>query len=303
MGIKEDVVQELHKPARKNYKRRRVIVKGLRDLFQADLVEMIPFARINKGFRYILVVIDAFSKFVWALPVKRKTADDVTSAMESVLKQSSPAHLQTDNGKEFYNRPFKSLMKEYGVNHYSTYSSTKASIVERVNRTLKNIMWKQFSIQKNNKWLELLPKVVKKYNASVHRTIRFKPKDVNEENEGEILKNSFTYRKVMMPSKFAVGNKVRISKSRDIFTKGYTPNWSNEIFTIAKIRRTNPTTYLLEDSYGDDIQGGFYAEELQNVKHPDVFLVDRILRKKGKEVYVKFSGMPQKGWLLKKNAV
>lgn len=302
MGRKEDVVRELHKPARKRYKRRRVIVKGVRDLFQADLVEMIPFARVNKGFRYILVVIDTFTKFVWALPVKRKTAEDVTSAMKSILKQSVPAHLQTDNGKEFYNQAFRALMKEYGVNHYSTYSSVKASIVERVNRTLKNIMWKHFSMQKNNKWLDLLPKVVAKYNASTHGTTGFKPKDAHK-HEKEILETAFTYPKVMVSSRFSVGDKVRISKAREVFTRGYTPNWSTEIFTIAKIRYTNPTTYLLEDSYGDEIQGGFYEEELQKVKHPDVFLVDKILKRKGNQVYVKFSGMNQRGWLLKKNAV
>lgn len=303
MGLKEDVVAELHKPARKNFKRRRVIVKGLHDLYQSDLVEMIPFAKSNKGFRYILVVIDTFSKFIWAVPVRRKTAVDVTQAMKSVLLKSAPTNLQTDNGKEFYNRPFKALMKEYAVNHYSTFSSTKASIVERANRTLKSMMWRDFSIQRNNKWLELLPKIVEKYNNTVHSKTGFRPKDINKKNEKQILDTSFTYRKVMMPSRFSVGDHVRISKTRELFSKGYTPNWSTEIFTVNRIRYTNPTTYHLKDSFGDEILGTFYEHELQRVKHPDVFLVDKILRRKGPQVYVKFSGMNQKGWLLKKNAV
>lgn len=302
MGVKEDVVDEMHRPARINFKRRHVIVKGLNDLYQADLVEMIPFWKSNKGFRYILMVINVFSKYLWAIPVKRKTAEDVTKAMESILIQSVPTNLQTDDGKEFKNRSFEALMKKYNINHYSTFSTTKASIVERVNRTLKSMMWKQFTFQRNNKWLDLLPQLVSRYNNTVHSTIGYKPKDVTKKNEKRILRK-FIYRKIKMPAKFKVGDKVRISKNREVFTKGYTPNWSNEIFSIKKVHYTNPTTYLLEDSHGEDIRGGFYTEELQKVKHPDAYLVDKILKKKGKEVYVKFTGIKEKGWLLKKNAV
>lgn len=303
MGVKEDIVRELHKPARINFKRRHVIVKGLNDLYQADLVEMIPFARSNKGFRYILMVINAFSKYLWAIPVKRKTAEDVTKAMQTILVQSTPTNLQTDDGKEFKNKSFQMLMKKYDINHYSTFSTTKASIVERVNRTLKSMMWKHFTLQRNNKWLDLLPKLVTNYNNTVHSTIGYKPQDVSKKNEKSILRKSFTYRKVKMSAKFKVGDKVRLSKTREVFTKGYTPNWGTEIFSIKKIHYTTPTTYFLEDSHGEDIRGGFYVEELQKVKHPGVYLVDKILKKKGKEVFVKFTGIKEKGWLLKKNAV
>ncbi|KAK9888953.1 hypothetical protein WA026_004237 [Henosepilachna vigintioctopunctata] len=140
--VKRDVDNELHKPVRINFPRRRVIVKGLLDLFQADLVEMIPYARFNKGFKYILIVIDVFSKYVWAIPLKNKTATHVRDAMRGILKQLShpPKNLQTDFGKEFYNKYFKELMNTSNINHYSSYSNLKCSVVERVNRTLKSIM-------------------------------------------------------------------------------------------------------------------------------------------------------------------
>ena len=100
MEIKRTVVNELHKPARKNFKRRRTIVKGLHDLFQADLVEMIPYSKVNKSFKYILVVINAFSKFAWAKPLKTKNGRDVTKAMRSILVTiKPPKNLQTDQGK------------------------------------------------------------------------------------------------------------------------------------------------------------------------------------------------------------
>lgn len=102
--VKKQVVNEIHRPARINFQRRRVIIKSLYDLFQADLVEMIPYSSFNKGYKYILVVINCFSKFVFALPLKSKTAQEVTVAMEKILKQQTPVNLQTDGGREFFNK-------------------------------------------------------------------------------------------------------------------------------------------------------------------------------------------------------
>lgn len=308
-SVKQVVVDELHRPARINFRRRRIIIKGLHDLYQADLVEMIPFAKENKGYRYILVVIDAFSKFVWMRPVKRKTGEAVSNAMVSILRSSKfkPRHLQTDFGKEFYNRRFESVMKQYGINHYSVYSNKKAAIVERANRTLKSIMWKKFSMQGSYKWLNLLPEVTKQYNNRTHRTTGMKPIDVTKKNEKRLL--STVYRKIksvnLKQRKFVVGDHVRISKNREAFAKGYTPNWSNEIFTVREVRLTNPITYFLQDSSGQNIVGGFYAEELQKTLHPDVYLVEKILKRKKDKVYVKWLGLSKEhnSWISKSNVV
>lgn len=294
-AIKKEIVDEIHKPARKNFKRRRVIIRGLKDLVQADLVEMLPYAKNNKGFRYILMVINAFSKFAWAQPVKQKTGKAVAEAMKIILSQMKypPKHIQTDSGKEFYNKEFQALMKQHHINHYSTYSSLKASIVERLNRTLKNRMWRQFSLQGSYKWIPILQQVVSEYNNTKHRTVGMKPKDVNLRNAKQVLFRAYSHLKTIDPktAKFKVGDKVRISKYRHIFSKGYTPNWSNEIFTIRKAQYTNPRTYLLEDHSGEQILGSFYSEELQKVKYPDMYLVEKVLRRKGSKVYVKFLGL------------
>lgn len=307
--IKKNVVNEIHKPARKTFRRRRVLVKGLNDLVQIDLVEMIPYAKINRGYRYILVAINVFSKYVWAEPVKRKTAIDVTTSMNKILSKmkSTPINLQSDLGKEFYNKQFQSLMNSHGINHYSTFSNLKASVVERVNRTLKTKMWKQFSLQGSYRWLSILPKIVNEYNNSKHSTIGMKPIEVNEKNEQVLLKTVYSHLKTidLKPKKFKVGDHVRISKYREAFSKGYTPNWSTEIFIIKKVNFTNPTTYLLEDENNQDIQGSFYSEELQKVKYPDVYLVEKILRRKGSKVFVKWLGMDNRhnSWINKNNIV
>ena len=306
MEIKRTVVNELHKPARKNFKRRRTIVKGLHDLFQADLVEMIPYSKVNKSFKYILVVINAFSKFAWAKPLKTKNGRDVTKAMRSILILTKPPkNLQTDQGKEFFNADFQKLMKDFNINHYTTYSSVKASIVERLNRTLKGMMWKEFSYRGNYKWTDILEKLVTKYNNTYHKTIGMKPINVNSKNENIILKQSFTKLKTIDPRglKFKSGDSVRISKFRDLFEKGYTPNWSNEIFKIKKVQMTNPTTYILEDEEKKPILGGFYEKELQKVTYPDVYLVEKVIKRKRNKVLVKWLGLPssKNSWIDSKN--
>lgn len=306
-SIKDAVVNELHKPSRKHFKRRKVIVKGLNDLWQADLVEMIPYWKFNKGYKYLLVIINVFSKFLWIEPLKSKTAQDVTMAMRKVLKnvENTPKNLQTDLGKEFFNKEFRKLMDEFKINHYNTFSNLKASVVERVNRTIKNLMWKKFSLRGNYKWVDILDEIVQKYNNTKHSTINKKPKEVNASNESIILKSAFTHIKSVDPKpiKFKVDDFVRISKQREAFTKGYTPNWSNEIFKIYKIKYTNPTTYLIKDENNVEIQGGFYEHELQKVKYPDVYLVEKILRRKGNKVLVKWLGLDKthNSWILKKD--
>lgn len=292
---KLQVVAELHKPARKTYPRRHVITKGIDDLWQVDLVEMIPYARTNKGYKYLLTVIDVFSKYAWAEPVKTKSADNVTSAMLKILKLGRvPKNIQSDNGKEFYNAKFKKLMSDYGINHYSTFSTMKASVVERFNRTLKEKMWFEFSLKGKYLWLPILADLLKRYNEKKHRTIGMAPVNVTKKVEKHLLNTVYSNLKIAGLANFKVGDHVRISKVKSVFEKGYTPNWSAEIFVIKKVQITNPVTYKLEDMSGQQIEGGFYEHELQKTENPDVYLVEKILRRKGNKAYVKWWGLDKK---------
>lgn len=290
---KRKIVEELHKPARRNYVRRSFDIRGIDETWQADLVEMIPYAKQNKGFNYMLNVIDTMSKFAWSVPVKRKTGQNVTEAMKSILKKGRiPTNLQTDRGKEFFNKEFQDLMQQFNINLYSTYSNLKASICERFNRTLKSKMWQKFSLRGNYKWIDILEDLLAKYNNTKHRTIGMKPKDVNAAKVNDILSkiNLNVRKKNAIRAKFKVGDKVRTSKNKEIFEKGYTPNWSTEIFTISKVQNTIPITYKLHDYQDKPIAGGFYKEELLKTKYPDIYLIEKVLKKRGKNVYVKWLG-------------
>lgn len=307
LPVKISIAHELHKPARRNYCRRRVITRGKDDLWQADLVEMIPYASSNKGYKYLLTVIDVYSKFAFAEPVRSKSAAEVKNAFKRIVDQSKrcPRLLQTDQGKEFYNNMFSSYLKSLGVHHYSTYSNLKASVVERFNRTLKTMMWREFTAQGSYRWIDLLPKLLCTYNDTPHRTIGTKPRLVTKNTPRLdaihlVIKTADPRR-----HRFQKGDFVRVSKHKSAFAKGYTPNWSTEIFQIKDVKLTNPVTYLLQDLSGQPIEGGFYIEELQKTKHPNHYLIERVIRRQGNKLYVKWLGFDNSfnSWINKEDVL
>jgi hypothetical protein len=284
---KREIAHELHRPSRKNYTRRHVNIYGKNDLWQADLVEMIPYSKQNKGYKYILCVIDCFTKFAWAVALKSKTAAEVSNSMSKILCTRTPKLLQIDNGKEFYNKTFDALMSKYNIHKYSTFSVMKACIVERFNRTLKEKMFREFTARGTHDWISILPMLIKEYNNSKHRTIGMTPvqADLNP------LSVELKLRKIGNEKiKFKLGDKVRVSTQKGVFTKGYLPNWSAEIFTVIKINKTSPPTYILEDYTGKPIAGCFYSEEISKTIHPDDYLVEKIIRRRGNQVFVKWLG-------------
>lgn len=293
---KINIVNELHRQARKNFIRRHTVIKGYDDLWQIDLAEMQQYFDKNDGYRYILVCINCYSKYVHTRPLKNKTGVEVTNAMKSIIEEATytPNNMQSDMGKEFYNKHFQSLMKKYGINHYSTYSTKKAAIVERVIRTLKNKLYKQFSVQGSYRWIDILPTIINTYNNTKHSTIAMKPINVNKNTKISVYDFLKT---VPRKRKFRLGDPVRISKYKTIFEKGYKPSWSTELFKIVKVNVTNPPTYMLESSEGEPIKGCFYEAELQKTNSPDIHLVEKIIKTRTKnnveQYFVKWLGFPK----------
>lgn len=304
---KRKLVDELHSSARRHFPRRRVIVRGYDDLWQADVVEMRPYSHFNKGYHYILTVIDVLSKYAWAAPLKSKSGKNVAEAFSKIIRIDGrcPKNLQTDRGKEFYNINMQAVVKKHGINHYSTYSIMKASIVERFNRTLKNKMWKLFTLNGTYRWIDVLPNLLMEYNQEKHRTIGMRPIDVTPTIANHLLKTVYNNIKIAAPAKYKVDDAVRVSKFKTVFHKGYTPNWSTEVFFIDKVQKTNPVTYLLKDSKGTSIAGGFYQHELLSTINPDVYLVEKVLRRKNDMVYVKWLGLDKShnSWIHKDNVL
>ena len=176
--------------------------------------------------------------------------------LKQYSRKAEDQYLWVDKGKEFYNKHLEDLLEKNGIQMYSTENEEKPSVVERWNRTIKSKMWKQFTVQGNTQYLDMLPKLVKEYNNAKHSSIKMTPIEASKKsNEGTVYFNLYgDMGQVTSKPKFKVGDKVRISKyKRNVFKKGYTPNWTEELFIVDKIQYTNPITYKLKDLRGEDI--------------------------------------------------
>ena len=160
-------------------------------------------------------------------------------------------------GSEFYNNAFKDFLKINNIEMYSTYNEGKSVVAERFTRTLKSKIFEHVAAISKNVSFDVLDDIVNKYNNTVHRTIKKKPIEVTDEYY-DACNEDFNKK----GPKFKVGDNVRISKYKNIFAEGYTPNWSEEVFVINnKIKNTVPYTYVISDLNGEEITGTFYEKE------------------------------------------
>jgi len=302
--LRNQMSYSLHKPMRRRFPTRKYKTSGINHLWQADLMEMIPYASINDGYKYILTCIDVFSRYARAVPVKSKSKKDMKEAMAILLEDEKPLNLQTDLGKEFYNGDVKALLENNGINHYSVFSQFKAALVERFNRTLRSRLTKYFTKQGNKKWITVLPKIILAYNHSEHRGLTgLRPIDVNGDNAMKIWADR-NHTIVPKKPKYSVGDYVRISRiSSTPFIKNFNHNWSDEVFQIARInKRQNPIMYTIKDDDGEIIQGKFYELELQVLpEKPNIYRIERVLETKGrgnhKQLLVKWVGYNNPQWI------
>ena len=298
----------LHRPNRKKYKRNQVIVSGIDDTFQADLIDVTNISRFNDNNKFLLTCIDVFSKYAWVVPIKKKGAQEVLAAFKTIFADGRiPKRLQTDEGNEFMNRTLRAYLEKHKIKIYILNSEMKAAVVERFNRTLKEKMWRYFTHKQSYRYLGVLSDLVFSYNNSFHRTIKTSPSQVTKTNEDQIWQTIYGHGK-QEPSekpikfKFKVGDLVRISKAKTIFEKGYTANWTRELFKIYECLPRSPPVYKIIDTHPtkpEVIQGVFYEENLQKVsKNDDILYVETILKKRvvrgKKEAYIKWLGYPEK---------
>jgi hypothetical protein len=290
----------LHKPVRRIFPRRKTFSKGIADLFQADLADMQTLSRYNDGYRFILTCIDVFSKRAFAIPLKDKRGPSVAEAFETIFKEKIPVYVQTDRGTEFLNTQVQNVFKKYNVKHYwSLNDDIKAACVERFNRTIKTRLFRYMTARHTKRWIDVLTAFIESYNKSFHRTIGMAPNDVTPDNSQQVADRMYPL-KTEPRWKYEVGDKVRISRYKNIFAKGYLQNWTDEIFIIAIRHPTNPVTYGLKDLLGEEIKGKFYEQEIQKVTQDanDVYLVEKVLktrRRNGKvEHLVKWQGYADK---------
>ena len=258
-------------------------------------------SKFNKGFRFLLCVIDIYSKYAWVVPLKDKKGVSIVNAFQSILKKSNrkPNKTWVDKGSEFYNLSMKSWLEKNDIEMYSTHNEGKSVIVERFIKTIKNKIYKHMTLISKNLYIDKLDDIVNECNNAKHRTIKMKPIDVKDNTYidfGKEVNDNYP--------KFKVGDHVRISKYKNTFAKGYTPNWSEEVFVIKKIKNTVPWTFVIDDLNGEEITGTFYEKESQKIDQQE-FRIEKVIKKKGDKLYVKWKGYDHSfnSWIDKKDLI
>ena len=306
------------------FARNRVIVQGIDDQWDADLAQMDKFAAENDNFKYLLCVIDIFSRFAWVVPLKNKFQTTIVPAFESVLEHSGrkPDRLRTDAARDFTSHQFQEMCKLFRIRHFTTSGEKQANFVERFIQTLKSRLYR-FIIQKNSpRYVDDLQDIVHSYNNTFHSGIQMEPAYVNEHNENVLWwqmylpDEFFTGKKVKKfrkkPFELSVGDHVRISHPPEKLKRKYDQNWTSEIFQIAeRFHRYEIPIYKLQDIAGEPVKGTFYEPELQKVDFDPEALgtIEQILKRRGRgrnaQVLVKWLNWPKKfnSWILESEIV
>jgi len=299
--------------AKKQFPRRRIRLTSRALRVDADLVELKDLVSWNNGHNYILVLIDAFTKYVWATPLKSKHADVIAEALDEILQtiNPSPSALYTDAGKEFIGSPTQKVLKEYNITHRICGGEAfHCPFVERVNRTLKEKLFQAMTAEGTRRWIDLLPLIVGTYNKSIHSTTGMRPIETTDANTLTVWENTYKNDKSTKKQyKFKVGDHVRILKEQTVFNRGYLPRFTWEIFKVAKLANDRvdsyPSAYILQDLNGEMIENALFYENELSLVDPSLvsgpnasFPIHKVLATrvnsttKNKEVKVWWQGWP-----------
>ena len=277
LGLKVERVQKalgtdidilLHKRVKKKFRRRKIVAMPFYT-HSLDLKDLSSVAQFNKGVKFLLFCIDVSTKFLYVKPLKSKKAEEVAQALESIYvqmkksKKKLPKRIFFDKGREFDNRLVKTMLKKYHITFYMTSDPvTKASTVERVIRTVSEMIYRHFTISSGFRYVHVLQQIVQSYNNTVHRSHGFKPSEITARDSEKVWQRLYEPYTSNQPAKFEQGQLCLIAKLKNTFEKGYTPKFRREVFVIDAVLKTNPVTYRLRDLKGELIEGSFYEDEL-----------------------------------------
>src|SRR6266581_1399694 len=280
----------LHKPARRNFSRNIYLVSYIDEQWQADIVDMRQFFRQNQGYRYILTIIDCFSKYLFAYPLKTKRAPETLSKFKTLFNLRKPIKLQTDRGGEFDNKVFREFCKLNKVIYFTTkYKLIKCAIIERANRTLKEKLFRYFTQHGTRKYFDILDKTVDSYNNSVHRSTKIRPSEVNRSNEKYVFSDMFGYKNFKnmffkQPhtngQNLYINDDVRIKYDLNRLEKSYYPLWTDPVYKINRVLQKYGKPQYSVKLANRELERRFYPDELQkiSVSQNSYYRVEKILR-------------------------
>ena len=235
----------------RNYPTNNIIHKPIDEIRSNDLADMIDYKiSNNKGYLYIFVIIDNFLKYLWTITLKNKKSKTITDELSNILTTSerSPLKLESDRGAEFYISILQNFLKAKNIQHFSRFTDKGTSIVERVIRAIGNLLKKRVFLKGNADWVSELPSLTKKYNNTIHHSIKMTPSRASKKSIQKVKFNNLRENKEIHEihkSKFKPGQLVRTPDFKNVFSKGDSRNYSSKLYTITEIIHDTIRSYRL----------------------------------------------------------
>ena len=294
----------LHQTPRRKFHRRKTISTNINYQWAADLADMSHLATENDGVNFIMVMIDVISRKLFTAPMIRKHATSALKVLKEIFKSSGvrPKTIQYDKGGEFKNNSVAAYLKTLKVKPFSSEDDTvKASLAERVIRTLKRRIYMYMTQKNTRRYIDKLSDFVNSYNNSYHRSIGMTPNQVTNEkvifaiyhdqNRSNLLNKAKTY-------DIKVGDTVKLQGRKKLMDRGFQIQWTEENFIVKRKLNTKPVTYLVEDLLGEQVKGSWYGPELQVVEPPEFYQIEKKVKSRvrngKKEWLIKWLGYSDK---------
>ena len=228
-NIKIFINEIYSKPPKKNYATNKTDVYHIDDIWSLDILDLKDYgSENNKNYRYVLVIIDNFSKYGWTIPLKNKNAHTIKDSFVNILISSKRKLnlIESDRGKEFYNNIFQDFLNKNNIKLYSRNSSYGAVFAERFNRSIRDLLKKPVFEKCDGNWIDVLPRITKQYNNRIHTSTKLTPIQASlKKNEGYVYKNLLDKRNKIKP-KFQLNEFVRVADLKKTFSKGDMTHWS-----------------------------------------------------------------------------
>ena len=242
-------INEIYSKApKRNYPTIKTIIKSIDDTWSSDLLDMKDYGiKNNKDYRYILVVIDIFSKFGWTIPLKNKYAQSLTGAFSQIIKTSrrKPILLETDDGKEYVNKIFSEILNNHNIKRYSRYTDKGAVFAERFNRTIRNFSKKPIFLAGEASWINELSPIIKKYNNTIRHSTKMTPNQASKKVNENLVYSNLQDQRVKQAPKYKLGQLVRTADIKRVFSKGDSTNWSYKLYTITEVIHDTIPSYRI----------------------------------------------------------
>ena len=233
----------------KNYETNKLTYNHIDEIWCFDLADMIDYKiSNNKGFRYIFIIIDNFSEYLWAIPLKNKYNQTITNKFSNILTTSKrkPLKLESDRGSDFYNSIFQNFLKSKIIQQYSRFTDKGPIIAERVIRTLRSLLKKSVFEKGRADWLSELPSVIKQYNNTIHNSTKMKPIDASKKSNGKLVFSNLQDKREILNPKYKLGQLVRTADIKRVFSKGYSTSWRYNLYTITEVIHDTIPSYRID---------------------------------------------------------